>query len=66
MEAAAAYYAAAAQRQRTKQLDLSGALGTVPPEINVAVAFKVGAAAGGGGGGLGRTWHQGAPCGICR
>ena len=41
MEAAAAYYAAAAQRQRTKQVDLSTALGSVPPEINVAVAFKV-------------------------
>jgi hypothetical protein len=41
MESAASYYAAAAERQRSKQLELSSSLGSVPPAINVRVAFKV-------------------------
>lgn len=41
-EAAAAYYAAAAERLRQKQVDLAAALGTSPPEVNAAIAFKVG------------------------
>eukprot|EP00878_Enallax_costatus_P030527 GHUV01033239.1.p1 GENE.GHUV01033239.1~~GHUV01033239.1.p1 ORF type:complete len:142 (-),score=40.00 GHUV01033239.1:462-887(-) len=40
-DAAAAYYAAAAERLRQKQLDLAAALGSSPPEVNAAIAFKV-------------------------
>lgn len=41
-EAAAAYYTAAADRLRQRQLDITAALGNCPPEISVATAFKVG------------------------
>eukprot|EP00878_Enallax_costatus_P027899 GHUV01030087.1.p1 GENE.GHUV01030087.1~~GHUV01030087.1.p1 ORF type:complete len:989 (+),score=366.66 GHUV01030087.1:1269-4235(+) len=40
-DAAAAYYAAAAERLRQKQLDLAAALGSSPPEVNAAIAFKL-------------------------
>jgi hypothetical protein len=40
-EAAAAYYTAAGARLRQKQLDLSTTLGSCPPEVNAAIAFKV-------------------------
>lgn len=40
-EAAAAYYTAAGARLRQKQLDLSSTLGSCPPDINAATAFKV-------------------------
>lgn len=40
-EAAAAYYTAAGARLRQKQLDLTTTLGSCPPEINAAIAFKV-------------------------
>jgi hypothetical protein len=41
MEAAAAYYSNAAARLRQKQLDITAALGSSPPEVNAATAFKV-------------------------
>jgi hypothetical protein len=41
-EAAAAYYSSAAARLRQKQLDVTAALGSSPPEVNAATAFKVG------------------------
>lgn len=41
LEAAAAYYTAASTRLRQKQLDLSATLGSCPPEISAAIAFKV-------------------------
>lgn len=40
-EAAAQHYAAAGARLRQKQLDLSTSLGSCPPEISAAIAFKV-------------------------
>lgn len=40
-EAAAAYYTAAGARLRQKQVDLSTSLGSCPPEIATAIAFKV-------------------------
>jgi hypothetical protein len=43
-EAAAAYYTAAGSGLRQKQVDLSTSLGSCPPEIAAAIAFKVGAA----------------------
>lgn len=47
-EAAAAYYQAAAARLRQKQLDVTAALGSCPPEMNAATAFKVCCLCGGG------------------
>jgi hypothetical protein len=41
-EAAAAYYSSSAARLRQKQLDITAALGSSPPEVNAATAFKVG------------------------
>lgn len=40
-EAAAAFYTAACARLRQKQVDLSTSLGSCPPEIAAAIAFKV-------------------------
>jgi hypothetical protein len=41
-EGAAAYYSTAAARLWQKQLDLGTSLGSCPPEISAAIAFKVG------------------------
>lgn len=40
-QAAAAHYAAEASRLRQRQLDLSAALGSCPPEVSAAIAFKL-------------------------
>jgi hypothetical protein len=50
LEAAAAYYDAAAGRLRQRQLDLTASLGSCPPELAASIAFKVCVCVGGGGG----------------
>jgi len=41
VEAASAYYTAAAAHLRQKQLDLATQLGSCPPELCACIAFKV-------------------------
>jgi hypothetical protein len=55
LEAAAAYYDAAAGRLRQRQLDLTASLGSCPPELAASIAFKVCVCVGGGGGGDGSS-----------
>jgi hypothetical protein len=55
LEASSAYYALGAARIRQRGMDAAAALGSCPPEVAAATAFKVGGGCGGPHSGPGRS-----------